>query len=96
MGQICDIAASILHKSEHSSEKQKSLCLRTIVGTVLLYDHLSPNGAYSTKVNFHNTTALELVAHSEPKPEGLVKAIKYGSAHFDSPSADPKIKMLFP
>ncbi|KAH0791850.1 protein FAM49B [Histomonas meleagridis] len=94
LGTVCDICTSIL-TNHHPDSEPTRLCLRCIVGATLIYDHISPNGAFGVKPTFHVKDAMTLLVEYQPKQIELINAIKYSSKHLGDESADPKIKALF-
>ena len=89
---IC--TATIVH---HNIERQDTqiLVLRCITGATLMYDHLSPTGAFNKQVPFANYDALKTVHDFQPKQTALINAIKYSSKHLQDPTTLPSIKELF-
>jgi hypothetical protein len=90
-GSVADVCTSIGRKS--TNEELTVLCLRCMTGAILIYDALSPTGAFN-KPEFHLKESLEFLASHEPKQSGLINFIMYSSTTFDKPTTDPKIKTL--
>ena len=95
LGGVSDVCTSMLTNHRFENEESNKLCLRCIVGAVLMYDYLSPTGAFGTKTKFHVREAMEILVTFEPKQNALINAIKYSSKHLGDESADPKVKALF-
>ena len=92
LGTVIDICVSIGLKSSELNEKSMLLLLRCIVGAILMFDHLYPQGAYNNNNKYHIKEALELLINFQPKQIGLINAIKYSSKHLNDQNVDPKIK----
>ncbi|KAH0786516.1 protein FAM49B isoform X1 [Histomonas meleagridis] len=95
IGCVSDVCTNILKNHRFDDEQPNKLCLRCIVGSTLIYDHLSPTGAFTSKTKFHVKEAMELLVGFEPKQVSLINAIKYSSKNLDKDGADPKITNLF-
>ena len=95
-GSVSDVATSILKKHKFDNEKPNKLCLRCIVGAVLIIDNISPQGAFLPKSSFHIKDAMDVLVNFQPKQTNLIDAIKYSSKHLKDPNSDPKIKQMFP
>ncbi|KAH0792331.1 DUF1394-domain-containing protein [Histomonas meleagridis] len=95
LGCVSDVCTNILKNHRFPDEQPNKLCLRCIVGATLIYDHLSPNGSFTTKQKFHVREAMELLVSFEPKQNQLINAIKYSSKNLDKDGVDPKIAALF-
>jgi hypothetical protein len=95
LGGVSDICTGILKHHPGESEKKDKLCLRCIVGATLIFDHLSPTGAFGTKPAFHIKEAMEILVHYTPKQTGLINAVKFSSKHLGDAAANPAIKALF-
>jgi hypothetical protein len=95
LGGVSDICAGILKHHPGESEKKDKLCLRCIVGATLIFDHISPTGAFAQKPGFRVKEAMELLAQFQPKQTGLINAVKFSSKHLGDATANPAIKALF-
>lgn len=95
LGSISDVCTAIAKGSSDAAERPLLLCLRCIVGAVLMYDHLSPTGAFCNQAHFHCKEAMELLVNYKPQQTGLINAIKYSSKHIEDHNSNPKITALF-
>ena len=94
LGGVSDICTAIATQEGEMNDRLIVLCLRCIVGSVIMYDNLCPTGAFCG-AKFHVREAMEFVCSYEPKQTGLINFIKYCSKHLNDPISDPKIKILF-
>lgn len=94
-GSVSDVATSILKRHQFDNEKPNKLCLRCIVGAVLIFDHLSPTGCFTSRPLFHVRDAMEVLVNFQPQQKSLINAMKFSSKHLGDTNADPKIKQLF-
>ena len=90
-GAVADVCTSTGLKS--TNEELTILCLRCLTGAILVYDALSPTGAFN-KPDFHLKEALEFLSNHTPKQSGLINFIVYSSTTYDKPTTDPKIKAI--
>ena len=95
LGGVSDVCTSMLVHHRFVRDEMNKLLVRGIVGAVLIYDHLSPQGAFvKKKAKFHVKDGMEALVHFEPKQTMLINAIKYSSKHLNDPTSDPKLKAL--
>jgi hypothetical protein len=95
LGGVADICTSLLLNHKHANEDVNKMCLRCIVGATLMIDHLAPTGAFGIKPRFHVKEGMDLLVGYQPRPSGLINAIKFTSKHLKDEGSDPKIKALF-
>ncbi|KAH0793943.1 DUF1394-domain-containing protein [Histomonas meleagridis] len=95
LGSVADICTSIaMNESSPDAERAKILCLRCVVGSTLIIDHLNPEGAFLQNSFFHVREGMEFLVGYTPRQTGLISTIMYSSKHLNDPDADPKIKQL--
>jgi hypothetical protein len=94
-GSVADVCTSIVVGHPNSNEPTMKLCLRCLVGAVLIYDHISDGGAFLTKSDFHVRAGMEFLVKYEPKQVALINAIRFSSKNLRANGSDPKIYSLF-
>ena len=94
IGKISDICTSML--INHASEKEEInlLCLKASVGSILLYDHLNPKGAFVSDSSLAIMQAVTVLANYQPKQMNLINSVKYLSKHYDDSSSRMEIKNI--
>lgn len=95
MGSCCTVATSMLANHKDDNPDLRLLCLRCIVASTVVYDHLSQTGAFLKKMPFQVRAAMEVVINYQPRQAWLINTIKYSSKHLKDEASDPKIKALF-
>jgi hypothetical protein len=95
LGSVADVCTSIVVGHPDTVEPTMKLCLRCLVGAVLMFDHLSDGGAFLVKSDFHVRNGMELLVKYEPKQIALINAIRYSSKNLRANGSDPRILALF-
>jgi hypothetical protein len=95
LGSVVDVGASLLLFQKSHNDHMNKLCLRCIVGGTLMYDRLSPSGAFAKPFRFHVLKAMEVLVKYDPRQTALINGVKFGSKHLNDEKTDPKIKALF-
>jgi len=83
-------------KAAQLSEPQAMLCFRTITGSIILYDHVNPRGAFHKKSPIMvrgAVTALKAHTGSE-KTDSLVNALRFNTMHLNEDETPNAIKQL--
>jgi len=87
---LSTIANVCLHlvKTEASNDEQiNQLCVRAMVGAIVLYDSAVPTGAFGNQSGINIKGAVQLVCKNYPNPRTLVNALKYSTVHLSDNSA---------
>jgi len=95
LGSITDVATSVLSSHRFPNEETNLLCLRCITGAVLLYDHVSPNGPFTSNSPMAILHAMRLLVNYEPKQTGLINTIKFSSKNLNNSLSMQSVKDLF-
>jgi hypothetical protein len=93
-GALVDLCTSA-QVNHHSSSPQVSLLYnRAIVGGLICYDTLAPQGCFHAKAGVQTLSAVESIASEIPKPTGLLNLLKYSSKHYKDPTTMKQITGL--
>jgi hypothetical protein len=93
-GAIVDVFTSAQVNHHSSSQDVNLLYYRAIVGALLCYDSLAPQGCFHAKSAVQTLSAIEVIASENPKPTGLLNLVKYTSKHYKDPTTLKQITML--
>uniref|UniRef100_T1HVW7 DUF1394 domain-containing protein n=1 Tax=Rhodnius prolixus TaxID=13249 RepID=T1HVW7_RHOPR len=84
---------SLVSQFEH--EETELLVLRVMVGLVILYDHVHPQGAFTKSSNLDVKGCVRLLKEQPPvKSEPLLNALRYTTKHLNDDSTPKQIKNL--
>jgi len=70
-------------------------CLRAMTGAIILFDHLSAQGAFAKKsaVNIRGCINV-LKSYSASPTDGLLNALRFTTIHLNDPDTPNSIKQL--
>ncbi|OHT15036.1 putative protein FAM49B [Tritrichomonas foetus] len=83
---------STIKNHKFSNEKTNIKCLSGITFAILLYDHISTNGAFHQKSPIHVRDGLYALKTFSPRQTELINIIKYSSKHLSDDSTPANIK----
>jgi hypothetical protein len=93
-GAVVDVFTSAQVNHRSSSQEINLLYYRAIVGGLLCYDSLAPQGCFHAKAGIQTLSAIEAIASESPKPMGLLNLIKFTSKHYKDPTTLKQITIL--
>jgi hypothetical protein len=76
---ISNVCTAIQKNGPFASIETNLLCLRCIVGSILITDKVSPNGVYCTKSDVLLEETVKIVVHFTPRQIQLENFLKYCS-----------------
>jgi len=91
---IVDVCTSILTNHKFDNEETNLLCLRCIVGSILIFDHISSKNPFSSKSPMKIVAACQLVANYDPPKPELINALKFSSKKLNDPTTTNSIHDL--
>ncbi|KAI9314455.1 hypothetical protein BX666DRAFT_2020116 [Dichotomocladium elegans] len=92
-----------LSKKRAMSASLVGFCLKVMVVSIILYDHIDPNGVFSkgSPINIKNSVKMIQTAHSnvynipeESSASNLMSALRYNSKHLNDDSTPKGVKNL--
>lgn len=75
--------------------KTNLLCARAMTGALVLYDHVSPLGAFHKNSPIQVKQCITLLKTNFPDQEALLNAIRFSTKHFKDESTPASIHELF-
>ncbi len=83
-------------KDAQLNETQRMLVYRSITGSIILYDHVNPRGAFHKKSPiFVKGAVTVLKAHNgTEKTDSLVNALRFNTMHLNEDETPSAIKQL--
>ncbi|XP_077470651.1 CYFIP-related Rac1 interactor B-like isoform X1 [Stigmatopora argus] len=91
MASVCKVMLETPeYRSRFSNEETLSLCLRVMVGVIILYDHVHPAGAFVKTSNIDMKGCIRVLREQPASSvEGLLDALRYTTKHLND-EATPK------
>ncbi|PWA27543.1 hypothetical protein CCH79_00000241, partial [Gambusia affinis] len=96
MASVCKVMLETPEYSSRFSSKDTLLfCMRVMVGVIILYDHVHPNGAF-TKSSKIDMKGCIKVLKDQPvdNVEGLLNALKFTTKHLNDESTPKNIQSM--
>jgi len=97
LGMMANVCQEMIEKKKFESEATNMFCLRAMVGCIILYDHLSPLGAFHKKTPLRIKeciTSLRSFKPSTGSTDGLLNALRFTTTHLNDPDTPSNIKSL--
>jgi len=97
LGMMANVCQEMIEKKKFESESTNMFCLRAMVGCIILYDHLSPLGAFHKKTPLRIKeciTSLRSFKPSTGSTDGLLNALRFTTTHLNDPDTPSNIKSL--
>ncbi|CAK6963166.1 protein FAM49A isoform X2 [Scomber scombrus] len=96
MASVCKVMLETPeYSSRFSSEDTLLFCMRVMVGVIILYDHVHPNGAFnkSSKIDMKGCIKV-LKDQPADNVEGLLNALKFTTKHLNDESTPKNIRTM--
>ncbi|XP_037541184.1 protein FAM49A isoform X2 [Nematolebias whitei] len=96
MASVCKVMLETPeYSSRFSSEDTLLFCMRVMVGVIILYDHVHPNGAFnkSSKIDMKGCIKV-LKEQPAEKVEGLLNALRFTTKHLNDESTPKNIRTM--
>ncbi|KAG0219873.1 hypothetical protein B0O80DRAFT_502788 [Mortierella sp. GBAus27b] len=87
---------SVSNKKKPQRPETTAFCLRVMVISIIIYDHIDSQGAFSksSPINIKDSVkAIQSFGNASDKPN-LISALKYNTKHLNDPSTSKTIKSL--
>uniref|UniRef100_A0A3Q3C0U1 Family with sequence similarity 49 member A n=1 Tax=Haplochromis burtoni TaxID=8153 RepID=A0A3Q3C0U1_HAPBU len=96
MASVCKVMLETPeYSSRFSSEDTLLFCMRVMVGVIILYDHVHPNGAFnkSSKIDMKGCIKV-LKDQPADNVEGLLNALKFTTKHLNDETTPKNIRTM--
>uniref|UniRef100_A0A8D3E7T6 CYRIA/CYRIB Rac1 binding domain-containing protein n=1 Tax=Scophthalmus maximus TaxID=52904 RepID=A0A8D3E7T6_SCOMX len=96
MASVCKVMLETPeYSSRFSSDDTLLFCMRVMVGVIILYDHVHPNGAFnkSSKIDMKGCIKV-LKEQPADNVEGLLNALKFTTKHLNDESTPKNIRTM--
>jgi hypothetical protein len=95
LATMSNVCHDMVFKKKFESDGTNMFCLRAMTGAIILYDHLSPQGAFAKKspVNIKGSINV-LKSYSASPTDGLLNALRFTTIHLNDQETPNSIKQL--
>eukprot|EP00732_Lithocolla_globosa_P005264 Lithocolla_globosa_v1_NODE_5339_length_1258_cov_20.252702.p1 type:complete len:321 gc:universal NODE_5339_length_1258_cov_20.252702:1091-129(-) len=92
MASICYNAVA---ENKFEQKSTELYCLRVMVGVIILYDHIHPEGAFCKTSSINIKQSIKLIQGIKmPEGDGLLNALRYTTKHLNDDDTPKQIKAL--
>jgi len=92
LGTMANVCQSMIEKKIQFKQVNTVIfCLRAMTGSIILYDHVSPNGAFGKKSCINIKGCITALKNSSDT-SSLLNALKYTTQHLNDPDTPSSIK----
>jgi len=90
---MANICQSMVERKTFESPATNLLCLRSMTGAIILFDHLHPIGAFSKKSPVNIRSCITTI-RATPGTENLLNALRFTTAHLNDEETPENVKSL--
>lgn len=92
---MANVCQNMVANKKFPAENTQMFCLRAMVGSIILYDHVHPQGAFHKKspIRIHDCITT-LKQYSTSTNDGLLNAIRFTTIHLSDSDTPSSIKKL--
>jgi len=95
LAQMANICCDMVAHSKFASNDTNMFCLRSMTGAIILYDHVSPLGAFCKKSPINVKACVNtLKSYSQSPTCGLLNALRFTTVHLKDPDTPAFIKQM--
>lgn len=92
---MANVCQEMVDKKTFQSEETNMFCLRCMTGSIILFDHLHAQGAFSKKTPIHIKGCITVLKNFSGGPtDGLLNALRFTTIHLNDPDTPNNIKHL--
>jgi len=95
LATMANVCQEMVDKKKFPSEETNMFCLRCMTGSIILFDHLHAQGAFSKKSPIHIKGCITVLKNFTGGPtDGLLNALRFTTIHLNDPETPNNIKHL--
>ncbi|KYR01262.1 FAM49 family protein [Tieghemostelium lacteum] len=95
LATMANVCHDMVDKKKFASEEINMFCLRAMVGSIILYDHIHPQGAFVKKSSiFIKNCIITLKFSNTSSSPGLLNALRFTTIHLNDPETPGAIQQL--
>merc|ERR1711982_96592 len=95
LATMANVCQEMVEKKNFSNSETNMFCLRSMTGSIILFDHLHAAGAFSRRSPIHIKGCITVLKnYPEGTPDGLLNALRFTTAHLNDADTPANIKHL--
>lgn len=97
LGIFANICQEMIEKKKFDNEATNMFCLRAMVGCVILFDHLHPQGAFHKKSPVRIKECITALKNFKPgagSTDGLMNALRFTTMHLNDAETPANVRAL--
>jgi len=95
LSTMANVCHDMVFERKFASDATNMFCLRAMTGAIILYDHISPSGAFSKKSPIDIKGCINVLKNYVASPtDGLLNALRFTTIHLNDPDTPAGIKQM--
>jgi len=95
LATMANVCHDMVAKKKFEADQINLFCLRAMTGSIILYDHLAPQGAFAKKSPINIKGSINVLKGYTASPtDGLLNALRFTTIHLNDAETPNSIKQL--
>jgi len=94
LATMANVCQDMIVQKRFTNEQTNMFCLRSMTGSVILFDHLHASGAFSKKSPINIRGVITALKSFPGASDGLLNALRFTTIHLNDPDTPGSIKQL--
>jgi len=95
LATMANVCSDMVERKKFENENTNMFCLRAMTGSIILFDHLHAQGAFSKKSMIHIKNCVTVLKnYTADKTDGLLNALRFTTIHLNDADTPASIKHL--
>jgi len=95
LATMANVCSDMVSNKKFEKEDTNMFCLRAMTGSIILFDHLHAQGAFSKKSPIHIKNCVTVLKnYTADKTDGLLNALRFTTIHLNDADTPASIKHL--
>ena len=95
LATMASVCQEMVQKGNFQNKETNMFCLRSMTGSIILFDHLHSTGAFSRKSPIHIKGCITALKNFPGgSPDGLLNALRFTTQHLSDPDTPANIKHM--
>jgi len=95
LATMANVCSDMVFHKKFENENTNMFCLRAMTGSIILFDHLHAQGAFSKKSPIHIKNCVTVLKnYTADKTDGLLNALRFTTIHLNDADTPASIKHL--
>jgi len=94
LATMANVCQDMIVQKRFTNDATNMFCLRSMTGSVILFDHLHASGAFSKKSPINIRGVIAALKSFPGASDGLLNALRFTTIHLNDPDTPGSIKQL--